>query len=256
MKKIIGLLASLTIFSAIAFSGAPANSPNFGIGDKSASADQSISVKIPARVAVHVDTPSWNLNLNSMDNEACFAISKVWATNFGTAADAFTMIANLAAGALTAEMTDWATAKDALLSTVEDYAPEGIAFTNRYPAVDIDGDNYVSGNNDKGYVVCLFGKVVQKFANTPWTFTASLNASNSAKQTGFGHFGMADIVGGTLYGSFVTPVADGTSHGLASDTKRTPGWLDDYILEGFYFDGTEVADTYELTVTYTLTGNY
>jgi hypothetical protein len=34
---------------------------------------------------------------------------------------------------------------------------------------------------------------------------------------------------------------------------RFPGWLDDYITEGFWFDGSELPGTYEFNVIFMLT---
>lgn len=265
MKKIVGIFAALMLVLGVVFaqdlstSSVVASAPNYDLGGPNdpASVDQSITVEIPERVALHVDATEWNLDLDDLGDEACFAVSKE-AAAMGTAEEFFSNFAGLAA-MNQGDTTSWQDAKPDLISTVNAHgAAMGLYRATSYPAVNIASpeNSTIDGDHDKGYVVCFFGKVVQKFANTEWTFNASLNAKNTFSIRGFGHFGMADIRGGSVKGSFVVDEAPfpSVSHELDAGTSSTGGWLDDYILEGFYFDGSEEAGTYDLTVTYTLTG--
>ena len=124
----------------------------------------------------------------------------------------------------------------------------------------------------KGPIMCVYQKIVEKFSNsTSWAFTAQLNA-----QPGFPTMYVADHLTDVAAVSnspaiTVRPVIDGglaNSNGvrltgpndlglphtlLFSTTTTTGGWLDDNLLEALVFDGSEVAGTYNGTVTYRLT---
>lgn len=242
MRKSVPILALL-----LALSFTLAQGTNFSVSATQASVNQQINVAIPNRLALHVDTPVWNLDLSStgnIPNNYCFAFTKTHA------AAAETMWDTVGANAMAA--VQGATSAQEALDALSAYMLSGwVPRATSYPVVDVNSDGQISGDSDKGYLICLFAKIVQKFANGDgWLFEASLNG---APDGGFGVFGMADLMGGTYQNGFITTAADGTAHELASGSGTTGGWLDDVVLEGFYFDGSEVAGTYNLTVNYTLT---
>lgn len=204
------------------------------------SVTQDLNVTIPPRLALHINKTAWNLNLDDAEDlkEYCVAVPK----------------------------------KATLLKFVDEVRPDywdmvklyykGLypySVASSYPVVDIDGDGTISGNEDKGYLYCTFDKIVQKFSNSGngWVFDVALSAPEG-QRTGFGEFYLSDSINDWVYqGSMTTRHANGARHIVAGDKgERTRGWLDDYIHEAFYFDGSEIAGDYDLVVTYTLTSQF
>jgi hypothetical protein len=119
----------------------------------------------------------------------------------------------------------------------------------------------------KGPIVCIGQKVVEKFSNYPkgWTFTASTSSTTpsfpnllvldrfQAHTSGPG--GLALGAWSTAGDYLIKGGANQSPVEMAKGSGVTGGWLDDHMLEVLVFDGSEVAGTYNTTVTFKLTGN-
>lgn len=276
MKKIIGLLAAFSLVVGMALAGGSSNPPNnefprgdnYSTGKEKVSFSQNITLRIPPRVALHLDTPKWDLDLSNIKDEACFAVSKLKAAELESSgvSSAFEWLIKQAESGLNSGISSWDDGGEAALTGLLT-GIDGIWEARSYPAVDLNDPGSIEGDHDKGYVMCFFGKVVQKFANTPgWDFKATVKPrtgkgwGSKSTMEGFGQFALASIrQDGSGGNGFVTTTAP-TSGELDSATDTTTGgWLDSFILEGFYFDGSEVAlksGTYNLQVEYTLTGSF
>ncbi len=251
MKRLsIILLASLGLFAGLGY--ACCNEVHYNADGQSwiscqheVGLNEKITVSIPKRLALHLTETSWTLDLNSppMGNveagEGCFLVPK----NFGgTPQD---LLAMLEAGELTP--------------------------ADNYPAiVDINDDGMIT-NDEKGTLVCFNKKVLQKFCNN-WQlgynygceFDLKVNMVFPQNTTGgYGRFFFYDEVtmppvGQVTYNPYVEIVPGQNDDGdpiemLKVRGARFPGWLDDYITEGFWFDGSELPGTYEFNVVFMLT---
>ena len=124
---------------------------------------------------------------------------------------------------------------------------------NTYPAAkDYDGDGKLE-DNEKGTLLCVNHKVLQKFSNDPdgWKLSVSVTGQPTS---GFGYFAITDVVGNQIGQPYFANSLPFGPVVLAQSSGTTGGWLDDLIVEGFWFDGTELDGTYTLTVTFTLVG--
>jgi hypothetical protein len=72
--------------------------------------------------------------------------------------------------------------------------------------------------------------------------------------SGFGYFVLADFLSGMPMGSFATNSLPFGPVVVASGSGTTGGWLDDTVVEAFWFDGSELDGTYTIDVTFTLAG--
>jgi hypothetical protein len=234
------LILALTISAAFADNPAPTAPDAVHVHGTAATVTQDIRVVIPHRFALHIDDTTWRLDLTKAYdiNRYCRFVSKA-ATLAPTPPTALSMIYGAARSALP--------------------LPPAAGFG--YPAIrpEAVAARHIT-NADKGYLFCVNRKVVQKFANDPdgWRFTITVAG---APDGGFGWFAIADRF--RLPGDAIdrvhhaaTRVADGTAPlvSFSIPERTTYGWLNNYIEEGFFFDGSEVAGTYDLVVTYTLTG--
>lgn len=207
--------------------------------------EENIKVSIPKRLALHLTETSWNLDLSSPPlgnvdtGEGCFLVPK----NFnGTPEDLLEM------------------------------AEEGeLTPADTYPAiVDINNDGQIT-NDEKGTLVCFNKKVLQKFCNN-WQegtgygceFDLKVNFVTPSPFTGsFGRLFFKDDVtlppvGQVSYRPFVEIVPGQNDEGTPIEMlkvlgARFPGWLDDYLTEGFWFDGSETPGTYQINVVFMLT---
>jgi len=242
MKKWSLLIAVLVLFGLAYAGGGPATDSGqaWAInedGSSSVSLSETINLTIPKRYALHLTETEWNLDLGdvpaaagdytfnpeemSIPGEGCYLVPKT-VTNG---------------------------------SELKDYLLEGGVLhpIDVYPAIkDRDGDGKIS-DDEKGTIICVNHKILQKFSNDPDGWKLSVGVTGP--QTGFGWFGMADRIlpaGGLGY--FFTNSLPVTGQVVASGQGTTHGWLDDDIIEAFWFDGTEAAGDYTMTVTFTLTG--
>ena len=119
-------------------------------------------------------------------------------------------------------------------------------------AGDYDGDGKLE-DDEKGTLICVNHKTLQKFSNDPegWQLSVSVTGTPAS---GFGYFGLADFISMMPMGGFVTNSLPSGPHVVASGDGPTGGWLDDLIVEGFWFDGSELDGTYTIDVTFTLAG--
>lgn len=214
--------------------------------EQNAQVSETITVDIPVRYALHLTETVWALDLRepprghgiyTLDpndpvapNEGCYLVPKT--------------------------VTDGAALKAYLLGGGK------LRPIDTYPAIkDYNDDGHIS-DKEKGTLICVNHKILQKFSNSPdgWKLTVSVNAGNGSPTSGFGYFGLADrILPAGDWAYFYTNTLPVSNQVVAKGSGTTGGWLDDDIVEAFWFDGSEVAGTYELDVTFTLaalnTGN-
>ncbi|GAA6736631.1 hypothetical protein [Thermus oshimai] len=202
-----------------------------------AAVKEKVRVIIPPRYALHLTEDEWNLDLNSPpeapepytydpDNpqppkEGCYLVPKA----VKTLSD---LVAYLLSGGV-------------------------LRSIGAYPAAkDYNGDGRLE-DDEKGTLICVNTKVLQKFSNDPdgWQLSVQVTGTPSS---GFGYFGLADFIDMVPMGGFVTDTLPSGPHVVASGSGPTGGWLDDTIVEGFWFDGSELDGTYTLDVTFTLAG--
>jgi len=202
-----------------------------------AAVKEKVKVIIPPRYALHLTEDEWNLDLNdppeapgdyvydpddpALPGEGCYLVPKAVKT----------------------------------LTDLQNYLLAGGVFRpiGAYPAAkDYDGDGKLS-DDEKGTLICLNTKILQKFSNDPdgWQLSVSVTGTPSS---GFGYFGLADLISMMPMGGFVTNTLPYGPVVVASDAGTTGGWLDDTIIEGFWFDGSELDGTYTIDVTFTLAG--
>ncbi|WP_448569207.1 hypothetical protein [Thermus sp.] len=201
-----------------------------------AAVKEKVKVIIPPRYALHLTEDEWNLDLNNPPEapgnyvydpddpappEGCYLVPKAVKT----------------------------------LADLQSYLLSGGVFRpiGTYPAAkDYDGDGKLS-DNEKGTLICVNTKILQKFSNDPdgWQLSVSVTGTPAS---GFGYFGLADFISGTLMGGLVTNSLPFGPQVVASDTGTTGGWLDDTVVEAFWFDGSELDGTYTIDVTFTLAG--
>lgn len=259
MKKATGIIAALLLTAGMAFAQNGDNAAtNFDAGSDSASVSQSITLTIPQRLALHIHPSGvggstgtdWTLNLSNFDDNSqgtlCLAVPKPAAETIGNHV---------------LENGEWEFS--GTLSVMQATAI-GLGILDEatsYPVVDIDGDGTVSGDSDKGYLACFFTKVIQKFANIPNTTLSAVLVNSGASDEavpGFGHFGMAGFSdwngqGFTGAATFATTSSYDTSFNFGSTgSLTTSGWMDELILEGFYFDGSERPGSHVMEIVYTL----
>ena len=235
MKKLITL--ALLAAMGLALAQTQAGGEDWTIGDdQGVSVSEQITVTIPVRYALHLTEDSWVIDL---------------------AADPFP-----------AAQSDWSVNSERLPEEACYLVPKAIKNVDQlraylakggvlkpaynYPAIhDYDDDGRIS-NDEKGTVLCLNKKILQKFSNNPdgWQLSVEVTSSDT---DGFGVFGLGDKVmpNGPADGFTTTTLPYGPDV-VAQGQGTTGGWLDDLIVEGFWFDGTEAAGDYDITVTFTL----
>lgn len=196
-----------------------------------------VRVIIPPRYALHLTEDEWNLDLNhppaapgdwypdpdepTLPPEGCYLVPKA-------------------------------------VKTLEDlvtYLENGhvLRAIGAYPAArDYNNDGRLS-DDEKGTLLCVNHKILQKFSNDPdgWRLSVSVTGTPSS---GFGWFVLADLINHAPKGGFATNSLPSGPHVVAEDTHPTGGWLDDLIVEAFWFDGSELDGTYTIDVTFTLAG--
>jgi|GEM_PF-1976966 len=226
--KILSLVLILALTISAAFANNNDDDDAVYRGEREASVTQDITLTIPLRAAVHITDTEWTLNLGNDYHiaEYCFFVPKTVA--YAVPAPA---------------------ALDLILGRITLASAAGFG----YPAVR-PGDLEITGA-DKGYLVCRNSKEVQKFSNTPgdWTFSVEFDArAVDGVRPVFGERFAVFGIGG--FGAVATAViAAGQVLIDVDGTGPTGGWRTSDFIEGFYFDGSEVAGTHNLVVTYTMT---
>jgi len=243
MKK-LALLITFALMGVVMAGGPSTDSQTWAVNSEASSSvslSETITVTIPIRYALHLTDTLWALDLNSppAGNDFTFDINEWAAPDDGC----YLVPKTVTNG-----------------SELKAYLSEGktLKGINNYPAIkDFDGDGVIT-DSEKGTLICVHHKTLQKFSNDPdgWQLLITVTGSPSS---GFGYFGMADhVLPADSWGYFYTnnldsnPITDVVVASAAGAT--TGGWLDDDIVEAFWFDGTEAAGDYELTVTFTLAG--
>lgn len=235
MKKVILLAVFALIGSALA--SEPKSWVISSDDSSSVALSETIKVTIPTRYALHLTDTLWELDLSDP-----------------TAGNDYTFNSD-----------EWAAPDDGcylvpkFITSGDDlkaYLVKGgvLKGMDTYPAIkDFNTDGKIE-DTEKGTLICVHHKILQKFSNDPdgWKLLISVTGS---PDSGFGYFGMADhILPAGDWGYFYTDTLPVTEQQVASGEGTTGGWLDDDIVEAFWFDGTEAAGNYELTVTFTLAG--
>jgi len=243
MKKVVLLVLFVLVGAALA-SEPTSEARSWVIGgddSESVSLSETITVNIPTRYALHLTDTLWELDLNAPPAGPDYTFNP----------------------------SEWAAPEDGCYlvpKTVTNgdelraYLSEGgvLKGMDNYPAIKDFNDDNVIEDTEKGTLICVHHKTLQKFSNDPdgWKLQITVTGTPTS---GFGYFGMADhVLPAGSWGYFYTndleayPVTDVVV--ASAEDATTGGWLDDDIVEAFWFDGTEAAGTYELTVTFTLAG--
>lgn len=219
----------LTLAAGLALASSPVTSDDIDDIDvevDKAEVKQTITVEIPPRYALHLVTTDWVLDLGALtEDDECYLVPK--GVRFGPTL-------------FKAYQRAW------FLGTLT------LSPAAHYPAVILDESGNVAvdaqGRYRKGSLICFFSKVLQKFTNVPnW----QLEVNFTTTRVGFGNFLLSSFLDGSR---ILTMWGSGTYFGGSTDRYGTTGgWLDSTLVEGFWFDGTEAAGDYDITVTFTLT---
>jgi len=206
---------------------------------------EQVTVHIPMRLALHLTESRWDLDLanpplgDPAAKEGCFLVPK------GFDGGPKDLLAMLEAGELTPVDT--------------------------YPAiVDANDDGEITPD-EKGTLVCFNKKVLQKFCNN-WEEGTGYGCEFDLKvnvvrpypfQGNYGRMFFHDDVtlppvGTVKINEFVEIVPGVNDDGHPIELvkvlgARFPGWLDDFLTEGFWFDGSEQPGSYEFNVVFMLT---
>jgi hypothetical protein len=224
MQRILMLFA---LVAGLAFGSAVAQ--DVTIDGESAEIRQAITVDIPERYALHLSNDAWLLDLDNLDDDvACYLVPKDVEFDFLQ---------------FKRYQAAWYRGELALEPT------------SHYPAVILDEYGNVAigddGEYQKGTLVCFFQKVLQKFTNVPdW----QLHVLFTADRAGFGNFQLIDYLDDLILLGVATDQA--SAFAFADRPGTTGGWLDDLLVEGFWFDGSEVANDYRIEVTFTLSAAF
>ncbi len=173
-----------------------------------AAVKEKVRVIIPPRYALHLTEDEWNLDLNSPQEapspytydpnnptppaEGCYLVPKAVKT----------------------------------LSDLQNYLLSGRVLRpiGAYPAAkDYDGDGKLE-DDEKGTLICINQKVLQKFSNDPdgWQLSVTVTGTPAS---GFGYFGLADFIGMVPMGGFVTNSLPSGPHVVApTPAPRAAGW--------------------------------
>ncbi|MEN2981825.1 MAG: hypothetical protein ABDH20_04410, partial [Thermus sp.] len=103
-------------------------------------------------------------------------------------------------------------------------------------------------------LICLNQKVLQKFCNNGDGCELDLKVNRTLGGPTYGKAGVIDKAP-PIGERFVQ--INGNDQGQPLELlrvvgRRLPGWLDDLIIEAFWFDGSEVAGTYEFNFNFIL----
>ncbi|WP_114311733.1 hypothetical protein [Thermus caldifontis] len=223
MRKLFLLMLSGLLALALANGG-----EEWDVGEDQATVTERINLTIPQRVALHLTEDEWIVDLNNpvpgQGGEGCYLVPKGYQ---GTLEDAIA---------------------DALDG---DFRP-----IDTYPAIkDLNGDGKID-EGEKGTIICLNQKVLQKFCNNGDGCELDLKVTRTQGDPNYGQGGVVDKAPDfNSHYKFVqfNGFDDGTPLELLKVLgQRLPGWLDDLIIEAFWFDGSEVAGTYQFNFLFQL----
>ena len=199
------------------------------VDESEATVTQRINLTIPQKVALHLTEDEWIVDLTNPTpgdgGEGCFLVPKGYGGNLEDA------INNALGG---------------------NFRP-----IDTYPAAkDYDGDGKLS-DEEKGTLICINQKVLQKFCNNGDGCELDLKVTRTLGGPTYGQLGVVDEAPDIGHSRFVQIVPGVNDDGdplelLKKVGERLPGWLDDTIIEAFWFDGTEVAGTYEFSFLFQL----
>lgn len=199
------------------------------VGDQQATVTERINLTIPQRVALHLTEDEWVVDLNNpipgSGGEGCYLVPKGYQ---GSLKEAI---------------------QDALNGV---FTPIGT-----YPAIKDLNNNGKIDPGEKGTLICLNQKVLQKFCNNRNGCELDLKVTRTLGGPTYGQLGVVDQAQDINHSNF-KPIIPGVNDDgdplelLKVLNGRLPGWLDDLIIEAFWFDGTEVAGTYEFNFLFQL----
>ena len=242
MKKVVLLVLFVLVGAALASEPTGGQSWIVSEGDDTSVAlCETITVNIPVRYALHLTDTLWQLDLNNPPAGVDYTFDS---SNWEAPEDGCYLVPKTVTNG----------------DELRDYLIEGLTLKgiDSYPAIEDFNDDGVIEETEKGTLICVHHKTLQKFSNDPdgWKLLITVTGEPTS---GFGYFGMADhVLPAGSWSYFYTndldayPVTDVQVAGAEDAT--TGGWLDDDIVEAFWFDGTEAAGDYVLTVTFTLAG--
>jgi hypothetical protein len=226
VKRMFLILSALLALLGLALAGEAYN-----VGEVEATVTERINLTIPQRVALHLTEDEWVLNLNNPPlgnlntKEGCFLVPKGFQ---GTLQDALNA---------------------ALSGTLRPIAA--------YPAAQDFNGNGKLEDDEKGTLICLNQKVLQKFCNNREGCELDLKVTRTSGGPTYGKLGVREEAPDINHTRFVEIIPGVNDDGdplelLKVLGQRLPGWLDDIIIEAFWFDGTEVAGTYEFNFLFQL----
>ncbi|GAA5337825.1 hypothetical protein Thermus77412_11140 [Thermus antranikianii] len=222
MRKLFLLTVSGLLALALANGG-----EEWDVDGQQATVTERIHLTIPQRVALHLTEDEWIVDLNNPmpgeNGEGCYLVPKGYQ---GTLHDA---IADALAG---------------------NFRP-----IDTYPAIKDLNNNGRIDEGEKGTLICLNKKVLQKFCNNRDGCELDLKVTRTLGGPNYGKGGVvdrADYINQVKFIQF-NGADDGDPLELLKVLNgRFPGWLDDLIIEAFWFDGSEVAGTYEFNFLFQL----
>ncbi|UZX15286.1 hypothetical protein KQ693_11765 [Thermus sp. PS18] len=221
MRKLFLLMVSGLLTLALAAGEA------WSIDSQQASLSERINLTIPQRVALHLTEDEWIVDLNNPmpgeNGEGCYLVPKGYQ----------------------------GTLQDAIAAALGDHFKP----IDTYPAIkDLNGNGKID-EGEKGTIICLNQKVLQKFCNNGDGCELDLKVTRTLGGSHYGLSGVVENAPDLQYTKFVqfNGADDGTPLELLKVLgQRLPGWLDDLIIEAFWFDGSEVAGTYEFNFLFQL----
>lgn len=196
-----------------------------------AAVKEKVRVVIPPRYALHLTEDEWNLDLNSPPlgdlntKEGCFLVPKGFQGRLEDALNA----------ALSGKLK-----------------PIGA-----YPAAkDFNGNGKLE-DDEKGTLICINTKILQKFCNNREGCELDLKVTRTLGGPTYGKLGVREEAPDINHTKFVSITPGVNDNGTPLEllkvlNNRLPGWLDDTITEAFWFDGSEVAGTYEFNFLFQL----
>lgn len=236
---------------------------------------QEINVTIPERVGFHLVGTEWNMNLENpveggpneddVQPHGCYLVPS-WVAD-GVDVD----VTDDSPNPPSLSMPESLSIEDVDAWVDYEYQTVSGDFfagneTSNYPPVieEEQGDGLVA----KGGLLCFNTVTLQKWSNSPdgWKLTVDAT-SNQASD--FGYLSITDVIiqeagsGDPTYDvqetavfnnaeGLVESVSDEPLGTIATQNGPTEGWLDDQLVQAFYFDGSEEAHDSTIVVSLTL----